>query len=92
MAKPAKPLPLRQSDDGKWEVKNVPGNWIKCENEADAKILSNAPIIRAKIYETILPDKALAAELDKTAEILKRYRISDYRFFRAMAKRARGQK
>jgi len=90
MSKSAKPLPIRQSDDGKWEVENVPGNWIKCETKKEADTLSNAPIVRAKIYETIFPNKALAAELDKTAEILKQYRISDYRFFRAMAKRAIG--
>jgi len=91
MSRTPEPLPIRQSDDGKWEVENVSGNWIKCRTKKDAEILSNAPIVRSKIYETIFPNKALAAELDKTAKILKQYRISDYRFFRAMAKRARGR-
>ncbi len=91
MPKSVKPLPLRKSDNDKWEVENVPGNWIKCENEADAKIISNVPIVRAKIYKTIFPNNALSNELDKTAEKLKQYRISDYRFFKAMAEKARGQ-
>ena len=92
MTKSAKPLPLRQSDDGSWEVENVPGNWIKCETKEDAEIISNAPIVRAKLDRTMRPDKALAAELDKTSEILDKYNIeTTARYFRAMAELARGK-
>jgi len=93
MTKKVEPLPLRQSDDGKWEVKNPSGKWIKCYTEADAKIISNAPIVRAKLDEATLPDKALAAKLEKTAEIQNKYNMGTAaRYFQKMAKRARGQK
>jgi hypothetical protein len=92
MPNKVKSLPLRKSDDGKWEVENVPGKWIKCETEEDAKTISNAPIVLDEFYKVSLPNERVAAKLDKTAEILKQYRISDYRFFRAMTKRARGKK
>jgi hypothetical protein len=47
MSKHAKLLLVRQSDDGEFEVENTPGHWIKCESKADAKILSEAPVLEA---------------------------------------------
>ncbi len=47
MSKSAKPLPLRQSDNGKWEVEMRGGKWVRCETEADAKVLSDAPVLEA---------------------------------------------
>lgn len=92
MSKPPESLPLRQSNDGKWEVENVPGHWVKCETKKDAEIISNAPIVRAKLDRTMCPNKALTAELDKTAEILDKYNMRPTaRYFRAMAKRAKGK-
>ena len=89
MTKKVEPLRRRLSGDGKWEVENITGHWIQCETKEDAELISNAPIVRAKIYKNIFPNNKLADELEKTAEILKRYRISDYRFFRAMSEKAR---
>lgn len=89
MPKKVKSLQLRQSDDSKWEVENVPSNWIECETEADAKTISNAPIVLDEFYKIFLPNERVATNLEKTAEILKQYRISNHRFFRAMAKRVR---
>ena len=43
MKKSLGPLPLRQAHRGKWEIENVTGKWIKCETEADGKVLSDAP-------------------------------------------------
>jgi len=92
MSKSEKPLPIRQSDDGKWEVRDASGNWIKCETEEDAKILSNARIVRTKLDKAAIPDKVLAAEFDNTAEVLDKYNWrTTARYFRAMAKRARGK-
>lgn len=91
MSKSAKPLPLRRSDDGKWEVENVPDNWIKCENESDAKILSNAPIVLQESFEVFHPNKKVAARLENTAEKMEQYKmLSTARFFRNRAKLARG--
>jgi len=91
MSKSAKPLPLRKSYDGKWEVKNDSGTWIKCETKKDAEILSNGPIVLDEFHKTPLPDEGMAAKLKKTAEKQEQYKmLSTARFFRAMAKRARG--
>jgi hypothetical protein len=93
MSKSAKSLPIRQSDDGKWEVENVPNNWIRCENESDAKILSNAPVIEASWLETRPHDKALAARLEHTAEKMEQYNMrADARRLRKWAKLARGER
>ena len=92
MAEIVKPLPIRQSDNGKWEVENVHGNWIKCENESDAKILSNAPIVRDESYKISPPNEQMAAKLEKTAEKLDQYNMGgEARFFRTMAEKARGK-
>ncbi|MGA2680086.1 MAG: hypothetical protein ABSF37_12430 [Sedimentisphaerales bacterium] len=94
MPKEVKPLSLRQCDDGKWEVKMKSNNcdWVKCETEEDAKIFSNVPIVRDKLAEAALPDEDLAAVLDGTAIVFGKYNMSDgARYFRAMAKRARGK-
>ena len=92
MTKKVEPFRLRQSDDGNWEVENVTGHWIKCETKKDAELISNAPIVRAKLDRTTLPHNALAVELDKAAEILDKYNMEPTaRYSRAMAKKARGQ-
>jgi hypothetical protein len=93
MTKKAEPLPLRQSDDGKWEVENSRGIWIKCENEEDARILSNALIVLQESSEVFYPNEKVAAKLDRTAEKMEQYNMSfGSRYFRAMAERARGNK
>jgi hypothetical protein len=93
MSKPATPLPIRQSNDSRWEVENDLGHWIKCENEADAKILSNAPIVLQESFEVFHPNEKAAAMLDKTAEKMEQYNMSlGSRYFRAMAKHAKGKK
>ncbi len=92
MSNSAEALPIRQSGDGKWEVENAPGNWIKCENEADAKTLSNAPIVLQESFKVFYPNEKVAAKLDRTAEKMEQYNMSfGSRYFRAMAKKARGK-
>ncbi|MHC5062280.1 MAG: hypothetical protein ACYTFK_14580 [Planctomycetota bacterium] len=91
MPKLPESLPLRQSNDGKWEVENNPGNWIKCETKEDASILSNAPIVLHESYEAFRPDERLAAILDGTAEKIEQYNMSfGARFFRNRAELMRG--
>jgi len=90
MTNKVKPLPLRQSNDGKWEVENTPGNWIKCDNEEDARILSNALIILQESLEVFHPNEKAATMLDKTAEKMEQYNISfGARYFRAMSEKVR---
>ena len=52
MSKSAKPLPIRLSDDGKWEVEMRDGKWVSCETEGDAKVLSGAPVLEALWLKT----------------------------------------
>jgi len=66
-------LTVRRSDNGKWQVENVPGNWITCHNEEDARILSNAPVLLGQSYSS--PNEALAANLEETAQKLEDYKI-----------------
>ena len=92
MTKKVEPLQRRLSGDGKWEVENSPDNWIQCENEEDAKTLSNAPIILQKSFEVFHPNEEVAVMLDRTAEKMEQYNISfGTRYFRAMAEKARGK-
>jgi len=92
MPKKVEPLPLRQSDDGKWEVENTPDNWIKCKTKRDAEILSNAPVLEASWLQTRPINKTLAARLENTAKKMEQYNIrTTARFFRKWAKLARGK-
>ena len=92
MSKPAKNLPLRQSGDGKWEVSDISGKWIKCKTKEDAAILSNGPMVLGEFYKTSLPNKEISAKLEKTAEKQEQYNmLSTAQFFRSMAERARGK-
>ena len=91
MSKSAKPLPLRRSDDGKWEIKNDSATWIKCETKKDAEILSNSPIVLDEFYKISLPNEEMAAKLERTAEKQEQYKmLSTARFFRNRAKLAKG--
>lgn len=91
MSKLAKPFPIRQFDDGGWEVETSTGKWVKCETKEDAEILSNAPVVQATSYKTKFPDKVLATKLDKTAEILDKYKMgTTARFFQKRAELASG--
>ena len=91
MSKSVKPFPLRQADDGKWEVEMRAGKWVKCETKGDAEILSNAPKKLVELDKSMLPNEALGAKFEKTAENLEQYKMRPgARYFRAMAKRSRG--
>ena len=92
MSNPTESLPIRQSDDGKWEVQAKSGKWIECETKEDAEILSNAPVLEALWLETRPLNKALAARLEKTAEKMEQYNMrTGARRFRKWAKLARGK-
>lgn len=50
MNKKVEPLQIKLSGCGMWEVENSPDNWIQSENEEDARILSNVPIVLQKSF------------------------------------------
>jgi len=82
-----KPLPIRQTDDGQWEVENSPGHWTKCGTKADATAISNAPLLLERSFNTDYPNERVAAELEKTAAVLEKYKIGfGSRYFRRRAK------
>jgi len=92
MSKSAKPLPLRQSDNGKWEVEMRGGKWVRCETEEDAKILSDAQVLEALYLEARPLNKALATRLENTAEKMDQYNMcTSARRFRRWARLARGK-
>lgn len=93
MSNTIKPLPITQSDDGKWEVEIRAGKWVKCETKRDAEILSNAPVLEALWLKTRPLNKALAARLENTAEKMEQYNMRTVaRRFRIWAKLARGRR
>ena len=86
-----KTLLIRQSDNGKWEVRMRGGKWVICETEADAKILSYAPVLEALWLKTRPLNNVLAARLEKTAEKMNQYKMrTDARRFQKWANLARG--
>lgn len=86
-----KPLPIKQTEDGTWEVENRPGHWMKCETESDARTISSAPVLLQESNRATHPDNRIAAELEATADVLERYNIGwDSRFFRHRAEVIRG--
>ena len=92
MPKSTKPLPIRQSDDDKWEVQMGGGGWIRCETKTDAKVLSDAPLLEESWLENRSLSEALAARFDNTAEKMEHYNMrTDARRFRKWAKLAGGR-
>ena len=88
----AKPLSIRQSEEGNWEIENAPGNWITCHTEEDARIISNAPVVLEKSWRVEIPDEALAAELEEVSKKLQDYRIGfGARFLQHRAEVIRGK-
>ena len=59
----AEALPLKESDDGDWQVENVSGNWITCSNRHDAQILSDAPVVLSQSWSEP-PTEDLADKLE----------------------------
>jgi hypothetical protein len=87
-----KPLPLRQAEDGSWEVQSDSEQWVKCYTESDARIVSNAPLILEKSHHTVFPDEVIAAQLEETAAMLEKYNFGTAsRLFKRRAKSARGE-
>ncbi len=67
------------------------GKWVRCETEADAKVLSDAPVLEALWLKTRPLNKALAARLENTAEKMEQYNMRRVAGrFRKWAKLARG--
>jgi hypothetical protein len=87
-----KPLPLRQTNDGSWEVQSDSKQWVKCDTESDAKIISNAPLVLETSNKISFPNKAIADQLEETATILAKYKFGTAsRFFQQRAESARGE-
>ena len=85
------PHPLRQTEDGQWEVEIPPGNWMKCATESDARRISKYPVLEEKACYATPPDQALAAELEATADVLEKYGFGpNSRFFRSRGEDMRG--
>ena len=92
MSKSANPLKIRQSDDGKCDIEMRGGNWVRCETEEDATVLSNAPVLEALWLKNRPLDKAMAAKLENTAKKMDQYNMhTDARRFRNWANLARGK-
>ena len=85
------PFPTREHRDRGWEVLIVPeDNWLACENKQDAEAVGAAPVLEYESLETVRCGDEFAAELERTADALEKYRMGfGSRFFRQRAKEAR---
>jgi hypothetical protein len=73
LSKSAEPLPIRQSDNGKWEVKDpYYGNWIKRDTKEDAEILSNEPVVTVLFKYCSM---ATQEKMEHTMDILKNQQL-----------------
>jgi hypothetical protein len=75
MPKSTEPLPIRQSDDGKWEVKDAFGNSIKCETKEDAEILANIHVDQDASVLFKYRSMATVEAVEHTIDILKNRRF-----------------
>lgn len=85
-------LPVREYE-GRWEVLIVIKDmWLACENEADARAIAAAPVLEYESLERIRSGPSFAAELERTATALTKYRMGfGSRFFERRARETRGE-
>jgi hypothetical protein len=84
-------FPVRHVDGHGWEVL-IAGrdNWLSCRNEEDARTISSAPTLEVDVLEGRRRGDEFAAELERLADMLERYRMGfGSRFFSSSARDAR---
>lgn len=71
------PLEVREVTNGPWQVLiNKPDDvWLTCDSEDDARTIAKASVLEDEALELQTSDEELAAELEKTADAMERYRM-----------------
>lgn len=84
-------FPVRRVEGRGWGVLVVPEDkWLGCETQADADAIAAAPVLECEALEKVRSGEGFAAELERTADALEKYRMGfGTRFFRWAAQQAR---
>lgn len=77
--------------DGVWEVSISDRDvWLSCDSEDDARAIAAAPVLEYEALARLKSGPQFAAELEKTADTLAKYRMSfGSRFLRRRAQEVR---
>ena len=71
------PLKVREALNGPWQVliSEFDDVWLTCDSEDDARTIANARVLEEEALEQQHPNEALAKELEKTAQVMEKYRM-----------------
>jgi hypothetical protein len=86
------PLKVRELPDGTWQVliSERDDVWLTCDSEEDARAIAAAPVLEYEALARVKSGPQFAAELEKTADALAKYRMSfGSRFLRRRAQEVR---
>ncbi|MCI0620310.1 MAG: hypothetical protein L0387_01315 [Acidobacteria bacterium] len=86
------PLKTRELPDGTWQVliSERDDVWLMCDSEEDARAIAAAPVLEYEALARVKSGPQFAAELEKTADALAKYRMSfGSRFLRRRAQEVR---
>ena len=72
------PFEVRELTNGLWQVliNKSDDFWLTCDSEDDARTIAKASVLEDEAWERHTSDEELAAELEKTADAMERYRMS----------------
>jgi hypothetical protein len=84
-------FPVRRKEGMGWQVLLIPENtWLECQNEDDARVIAQAPVLEYQSLAGLRAGEQFAQELEAVSEALSRYRIGfGSRFFGRAAEYAR---
>ncbi len=71
------PLDVREIPNGPWQVliSEFDDVWLTCDSEDDARTIAKARVLEEEALELRNSDEQLAAQLEKTADAMERYRM-----------------
>jgi hypothetical protein len=86
------PWEVRRSPDGHWEVLISESDdvWLGCDSEEEARAIAAAPVLQYEALDRVRSDSQFKAELQKTADVMEKYRMGfGSRFLRRRAQELR---
>ena len=71
------PLEVRVAPSGSWQVliNKFDDVWLTCDSEDDARTIAKACVLEVEALEIRTSDEELATELEKTADVMAKYRM-----------------
>ena len=71
------PLKVRELPNGPWQVliNEIDDVWLTCDSEDDARTIAKARVLEEEALERLNSGEQFAAELEKTADAMEKYRM-----------------